>query len=67
MLEVGMYVRCPMDEQPNNARTFYLGQITNIDEEKGFATVYFHDPKNLRAFFWQELLLHPLNHYLPLH
>ena len=63
MLEVGMYVRCPMDEQPNNARTFYLGQITNIDEEKGFATVYFHDPKNLRAFFseLQDTLSFPMN------
>ena len=58
-----MYVRCPMDEQPNNARTFYLGQITNIDEEKGFATVYFHDPKNLRAFFseLQDTLSFPMN------
>lgn len=51
MLEVGMYVRCPMDELSNNARTFYLGQINNINEEKGIVSVYFHDPKNLRAFF----------------
>ena len=51
MLEVGMYVRCPMDEHPNKARTFYLGQIMSVDAENGFISVYFHDPKNLRAFF----------------
>ena len=38
-----MYVRCPMDDQPNNARTFFLGQITNIDQEEGLVSVYFHD------------------------
>ena len=63
MLEVGMYVRCPIDEHPNNARTFYLGQITSVDEEKGFITVYFHDPKNLRAFFseLEDTMSFPMN------
>ncbi len=51
MFEIGMYVRCPIDDHPSNARTFYLGQITNIDEENGFISVCFHDPKNLRMFF----------------
>lgn len=46
-----MYVRCPMDDQPNNARTFFLGQITNVDQEEGLISVYFHDTENLRAFF----------------
>ena len=51
MLQVGMYVRCPIDDKPSYARTFYLGQITSIDEEQGLVTVFFHDPKKLRDFF----------------
>lgn len=53
MLELGMYVRCPIDEHPNNARTFYLGQIYEISEDGHSVSVCFHDPKNIREFFYE--------------
>lgn len=54
MLKVGMYVRCPYDneaEKITEARNFFLGQIVEIDEERGLVRVVFHDHKKLRSFF----------------
>lgn len=54
MLKLGMYVRCPYDneaEKISEARNFFLGQVVDVDEEVEKATVVFHDPLKLRSFF----------------
>lgn len=56
MLQVGMYVRCPYDDETLNyaeAKSFLFGQITKITSESNLdiVSVVFHDPLNLRAFF----------------
>jgi len=54
MLKVGMYVRCPVDNEAeviNEARTFFLGQVIAVNEENNQVTVVFHDPLKLRSFF----------------
>lgn len=54
MSDIGLYVRCPYDEETDNivdSRTFYYGQIVEINEEKNLAKVNFYDPLELRNFF----------------
>ena len=51
MLKVGMYVRCPVDEEIKEARTYLLGQVTAFNEDTNTVEVIFHDPLKLRLFF----------------
>lgn len=46
-----MYVRCPVDEDLDEARTYFMGQITHVDDKQGIIKVVFHDPSKLRSFF----------------
>lgn len=54
MLKVGMYVRCPFDteaERVDESRTFFLGQIAEINYEDSRAKVIFYDFLDLKAYF----------------
>lgn len=52
MYDLGMYVRCPIREDNEKIfRTFYFGQITEIDDETKLCKVEFHDLENIRDAF----------------
>lgn len=49
-----MYVRCPVDNETeviHESRTYFLGQVSEVNEETGVVMVNFYDPLNLRSFF----------------
>lgn len=51
MLEIGMYVRCPIDKDSLNPRDFIMGQITEIDEIAEQVRVKFNDPYGFRKYY----------------
>lgn len=52
MLELGMYVRCPAEEENlEDSRTYFLGQIMQIDRAEQTVEVCFHDPDRYRRLF----------------
>ncbi len=52
MLQVGMYVRCPVEvENLEDSRTYFLGQIMQINRDEQTVEVCFHDPDRYRRLF----------------
>ena len=52
LLQNGMYVRCPADQEyPNNPRVFVCGQIVETSQESYTAKVQIHDPFQLVPMF----------------
>ncbi len=51
MLEVGMYVRCAIDEDNDNPRDFICGQIVSVDTFNESVLVIFNDPYKYKNFY----------------
>lgn len=52
MIQVGNYVRCPLDgEHPENPRDFFYGQVLSVNEIKNECTIRFYGVNGLWNFY----------------
>lgn len=52
---MGMYVRCPIDEEDTvNPRLYIVGQIEDLNTKKNLLTVIVYDPDGMRRF-WETI------------